>query len=112
MCVHVGVLKDGHEPIAGRLIDSTTGFVDTVQKGRKVAFHQGIQQRGCQALAQTGVTTDVEEQDRDITLLLGEFRRLGVGSDEALDGFQHALGKVVFNPTQLVALAVDRALEP
>jgi hypothetical protein len=43
--------------------------------------------------------------------MLGQFRGVGIGGDQAFHGLGYELGQVVFNPAQLVDLLVDRLLE-
>src|SRR5215813_13832790 len=93
------ILKDSHEPIASGFIDITAGGVDEIEKGGKIAFNQGIEALRSQALAQAGIATDVEKQDGDVALTLGEFWRFGIGRHQAFDGLWHELGEVIFDAT-------------
>ena len=108
----ISVLKNSHETIASRFIDITVGFVNTIQKGGKIAFNQRIEHLGGKLLTQAGVATDVEKQDRHVLLVLRQRWCLGVGGNEALDGLGHKLGKVIFNPPEFAELTVDRMFEP
>jgi hypothetical protein len=48
MRLPVGIVKDGHEAVA-------VGVADGVEKGRKVAFDQGVERLGGQALAEARI---------------------------------------------------------
>ena len=45
------------------------------------------------------IVVQIQGKDRDIALVLGEFRCLGIGGDEAFDGLGYELGKVLCDPT-------------
>src|SRR5215831_12894520 len=106
------ILKDSHEAIAGSFIDITAGSMDEIEKRGKIAFNQGIEALRGQALAQAGVATDVEKQDGDVALALGEFGRFGIGCHQAFDGLWHELGEVLFDATQLPKFSVYRGFQP
>src|SRR5439155_1936238 len=110
MAIHTP--KDGHEHITSSIIDVTACLMEVIEKGRKIALDQRIERLWRQPLTQTGVTTDVKEEDRNVPLvLLAQSRRLRISGDEALDGLGHELGEVIFNPAQLADFAVHGVLE-
>ena len=79
------LLKDCHEPIPGGFVDVSAGGMDAVQKGREIAFDQSVEDIWCKPLAQVGIRTNVEEEDRDVALMFGELRGFRIGRYETLD---------------------------
>ena len=86
--------------------------MDEIEKRGKIAFNQGIEALRSQAFAQAGIATDVEKQDGDVALTLGEFWRFGIGRHQAFDGLWHELSEVLFDAMQLPKFAVHRGFEP
>src|SRR5205823_7712354 len=76
------------------------------------ALYQRIQDIRGETLAQPAIAADVKEEHSDITLAFGQFRCVGIGSHQALNGFGDKLGEVVFDAAQLAQLAINSVLEP
>ena len=93
------ILEDRHHAVARGVADVAVGVVDMVQEIGEVALQQVIHHGRRQGLAEPGVAADVQEQDRDPAFLLGQFRGVGIGGNQAFHGFGHELGQVIFDPT-------------
>ena len=88
------VLEDHHEAVARRLVDVATLPEDLVEKRAEVALDQVVQAGCIEAVAQPAVADDVDEEDGQVDVALGERGRLGRALDQVLDDPRHDLGQV------------------
>jgi hypothetical protein len=87
-------LEDDHEPVAGRLVDVAMVALDELEEAREVRLHELVQLARVQLLGQLRVAGDVEEQHRDLDVLLLQLGGVGVLLEEALDRLRHELGQL------------------
>src|SRR5262245_35284066 len=70
MYVTIHLLKDNHKAITSSFVDIAASFMDTIEKRRKITLNQCIERLWGQPLAQTGIATNVKEEDRNVSLVL------------------------------------------
>ena len=70
----VAVLEDGHEPVAGGLVDVAPRAGMRSRNLREVSLDERVEHDRRQPFAQAAIATDVDEQHGDVPLLLVELR--------------------------------------
>ena len=97
-------LEDDHEAVAGRLVDVAVVTLDDLEEAREVGLHELVQLLGLQLLGELRVAGDVEEEHRDLDVLLLQLGGVGILLEQPLDGLRHELREL--------ALELLEQLEP